>query len=291
MCGVSNGVNSFSLTADAVPATAPRTFAKCSATTGTTVVMDVNDCYEFSMAKGAGFDFTEIRSKDHPSGCFLQGGDRTKFSQNGKESAMVQVSFNSVPEQFAAPETQFEMVCKAGTVCASTDGNATNVVSCVCGEKECESGSTCTSSESKCTLVNQAEKVVALEAEVVALRIKVVELEAKDTALEAKDTALEAKDTALEAKDTALEAKDTALEAKDTALETKAVALAKQYDGIDKMCKGDDKGGDERRLDSAAVGCGGASDAEFTYLSGSSHTEQALLVGAMVIAATIINNI
>ena len=172
LCGVSNGVNSFSLTADAVPATAPRTFAKCSATTGTTVVMDVNECFEFSVAKGAGFSFHEIRSKEHPSGCFLQGGDRTKFSQNGEESAMVQVSFNSVPEQFAAPEVQFEMVCKAGTVCASTDGNATNVVSCVCGEKECVSGSTCTSSESKCTLVNQAEKVVALEAEVVALRIK-----------------------------------------------------------------------------------------------------------------------
>ena len=179
MCGVTNGVNSFSLPADAVPTTAPRTFAKCSATTGTTVVMDVNECFEFSVAKGMGFSFQEIRSKNHPAGCFLQGGDRTKFSQNGKESAMVQVSFNSVPEKFGAPEVQFEMVCKAGTVCASTDGNATNVVSCVCGEKECVSGSTCTSSESKCTLVNQAEEVVALKAEVVALRLKNEALEAK----------------------------------------------------------------------------------------------------------------
>ena len=172
MCGVTNGVNSFSLPADAVPTTAPRTFAKCSATTGTTVVMNVNECFEFSVAKGMGFDFKEIRSKEHPSGCFLQGGDRTKLNQ-------VSVSFNSVPEQFAAPEIQFEMVCKAGTVCANTDGNATNVVSCVCGEKECVSGSTCTSSESKCTLVNQAEKVVALDAEVVALTMKNEALEAK----------------------------------------------------------------------------------------------------------------
>ena len=173
MCGVTNGVNSFSLPAEAVPTTTPRTFTKCSATAGTTVVMDVNECFEFSVAKGAGFLFREMKSKDYPSGCFLQGGDRTKLQ------GTVQVSFNSVPEQFAAPETQFEMVCKAGTVCASTDGNATNVISCVCGEKECVSGSTCTSSESKCTLVNQAEKVVALEAEVVALRIKNEALEAK----------------------------------------------------------------------------------------------------------------
>jgi hypothetical protein len=186
MCGVTNGVNSFSLPADAVPTTTPRTFTKCSATTGTTVVMNVNECFEFSVAKGAGFRFQEIRSKDHPSGCFLQGGDRTKLQQ-------VLVFFNSVPEKFAASEVQFEMVCKAGTICANTDGNATNAVSCVCGEKECVSGSTCTSSESKCTLVNQAEKVVALEAEVVALKAKNEALEAKDTALEAKDTALEAK--------------------------------------------------------------------------------------------------
>ena len=179
MCGVTNGVNSFSLTVDAVPTTTPRTFAKCSATTGTTVVMDVNECFEFSVAKGMGFNFQEIRSKEHPAGCFLQKGDRTNLYQ-------VLVKFNSVPEQFAAPEVQFEMVCKTGTVCANTDGNATNVVSCVCGEKECVSGSTCTSSESTCTLVNQAEKVVALEAEVVALKAKNEALEAKDTALEAK---------------------------------------------------------------------------------------------------------
>ena len=172
MCGVTNGINSFSLPADAVPTTTPRTFTKCSATTGTTVVMNVNECFEFSVAKGAGFRFQEIRSKDHPSGCFLQGGDRTKLNQ-------VSVSFNSVPEKFAAPEVQFEMVCKTGTVCANTDGNATNVVSCVCGEKECVSGSTCTSSESTCTLVNQAEKVVALEAEVVALKAKNEALDAK----------------------------------------------------------------------------------------------------------------
>ena len=176
MCGVTNGVNSFSLPADAVPTTAPRTFAKCSATTGTTVVMNVNECFEFSVAKGMGFDFKEIRSKEHPSGCFLQGGDRTDHHSFGQQ---VSVSFNSVPEKFAAPEIQFEMVCKAGTVCANTDGNATNVVSCVCGEKECVSGSTCTSSESTCTLVNQAEKVVALEAEVVALTMKNEALEAK----------------------------------------------------------------------------------------------------------------
>ena len=202
MCGVTNGVNSFSLPADAVPTTAPRTFAKCSATPGTTVVMDVNECFEFSVAKGAGFDFQEIRSKEHPAGCFLQKGDRTDTNNFGHQ---VSVKFNSVPEQFAAPEVQFEMVCKTGTVCASTDGNTTNIVSCVCGEKECVSGSTCTSSESKCTLVNifslalslqnfsLAEKVVALEAEVVALKAKNEALEAKDTALEAKDTALEAK--------------------------------------------------------------------------------------------------
>ena len=170
MCGVTNGVNSFSLTVDAVPTTTPRTFAKCSATTGTTVVMDVNECFEFSVAKGAGFDFQEIRSKEHPAGCFVAAGTRDR---------KVSVSFNSVPEKFAAPEVQFEMVCKAGTVCASTDGTATNVVSCVCGEKECVSGSTCTSSESKCTLVNQAEEVVALKAEVVALKAKNVALEAK----------------------------------------------------------------------------------------------------------------
>ena len=117
---------------------------------------------------------------------------------------------------------------------------------------------------------------------------KIDQLEAKDTALEAKDTALEAKDTALEAKDTALEAKDTALETKNTALETKAVALAKQYDGIDKVCKGVDEGDDGRRLDTATVGCGGASDADAMQLSDSSHTEQALLAGAMalIIAAT-----
>jgi hypothetical protein len=172
MCGVTNGVNSFSLPADAVPTTAPRTFAKCSATTGTTVVMDVNECFEFSVAKGAGFRFLEIRSKEHPAGCFLQKGDRTNLHQ-------VLVKFNSVPEKFAAPEVQFEMVCKTGTVCASTDGTATNFVSCVCGEKECVSGSTCTSSESKCTLVNQAEEVVALKAEVVALKAKNEALEAK----------------------------------------------------------------------------------------------------------------
>ena len=70
------------------------------------------------------------------------------------------------------------------------------------------------------------------------------------------------------------------------------VALAKQYDGIDKVCKGvdegDDEGDDGRRLDTAAVGCGGASDAAAMQLSGSSHTEQALLAGAMalIIAAT-----
>ena len=170
MCGVTNGVNSFSLPADAVPTTAPRTFAKCSATPGTTVVMGINECFEFSVAKGAGFDFQEIRSKEHPAGCFLQKGDRT---------GTVSVKFNSIPEQFAAPEVQFEMVCKAGTICANTDGNATNAVSCVCGEKECVSGSTCTSSESTCTLVNQAEEVVALKAEVVALKAKNVALEAK----------------------------------------------------------------------------------------------------------------
>jgi hypothetical protein len=173
MCGVTNGVNSFSLPADAVPTTTPRTFTKCSATTGTTVVMNVNECFEFSVAKGAGFRFQEIRSKDHPSGCFLQGGDRTA------SQGSVIVFFNSVPEKFAASEVQFEMVCKAGTICANTDGNATNAVSCVCGEKECVSGSTCTSSESKCTLVNQAEKVVALDAEVVALTMKNEALEAK----------------------------------------------------------------------------------------------------------------
>jgi hypothetical protein len=183
MCGVTNGVNSFSLPADAVPTTAPRTFAKCSATPGTTVVMDVNECFEFSVAKGVGFNFQEIRSKEHPAGCFLQKGDRTDRDNFGNQ---VSVSFNSVPEKFAAPEVQFEMVCKTGTVCANTDGNATNVVSCVCGEKECVSGSTCTSSESKCTFVNQAEKVIALEAEVVALKAKNEALEAKDTALEAK---------------------------------------------------------------------------------------------------------
>jgi len=100
---------------------------------------------------------------------------------------------------------------------------------------------------------------------------------------------LEAKDTELEAKDTALEAKDMALEAKDTAFETKAAALAKQYDGIDKVCKGDDNEGDDgRRLDTAAVGCGGASDAGTMELSGGSHTKQALIAGAMalIIAAT-----
>ena len=99
---------------------------------------------------------------------------------------------------------------------------------------------------------------------------------------------LEAKDTELEAKATELEAKDTALEAKDTAFETKAAALAKQYDGIDKVCKGDDKGDDGRRLDTAAVGCGGASDAGTMELSGGSHTKQALIAGAMalIIAAT-----
>ena len=99
---------------------------------------------------------------------------------------------------------------------------------------------------------------------------------------------LEAKDTALEAKDTALEAKDTALEAKDTAFETKAAALAKQYDGIDKVCKGDAKGDDGRRLDTAVVGCGGASDAGSMQLSGGSRTKQALVAGAMalIIAAT-----
>ena len=118
---------------------------------------------------------------------------------------------------------------------------------------------------------------------------KVVEL---NVTVFAKIDQLEAKDTALEAKDTALEAKDTALETKNTALETKAVALAKQYDGIDKVCKGvdegDDEGDDGRRLDTAAVGCGGASDAAAMQLSGSSHTEQALLAGAMalIIAAT-----
>ena len=113
---------------------------------------------------------------------------------------------------------------------------------------------------------------------------------AKIDQLEAKDTALEAKATALEAKATALEAKDTALETKNTALETKAVALAKQYDGIDKVCKGDDEGDNGRRLDIVAVGCGGASDADFMQLSGSSHTDQALLAGAMalIIAATML---
>ena len=181
MCGVTNGVNSFSLPADAVPTTTPRTFTKCSATTGTTVVMGVNECFEFSVAKGAGFDFQEIRSKEHPAGCFLQKGDRTDRDNFGNQ---VSVSFNSVLEKFAAPEVQFEMVCKAGTACSNTDGTATNVVSCVCGEQECVSGSTCKSSESKCTFVNQAEKVVALEAEVAALKTKNAALEAKDVAHE-----------------------------------------------------------------------------------------------------------
>ena len=85
-----------------------------------------------------------------------------------------------------------------------------------------------------------------------------------------------------------LEAKDTALEAKDTAFETQAAALAKQYDGIAKVCKEDDEGDDGRRLDTAAVGCGGTSDADAVEVSGGSHTEQALLAGAMalIIAAT-----
>ena len=180
MCGATaNGVNSYSLAA----ATSPRTFTKCSATTGTVVVMDINDCFELSVAKGVGFVFEEIRSKDRPSGCSLQAGDRTRFPdfQNKK---VVKVYFNTAPKMMAAAETNFEMVCKAGTACSNTDGTATNVVSCVCGEQECVSGSTCKSSESKCTFVNQAAEVVALKAEVAALKTKNAALEAKDVAHE-----------------------------------------------------------------------------------------------------------
>ena len=181
MCGATaNGVNSYSLASSVVPATSPRTFTKCSATTGTVVVMDINECFELSVAKGVGFAFEEIRSKDHPSGCSLQEGDRSTTNNNYK----VKVYFNTAPKMMAAAETNFEMVCKAGTACSNTDGTATNVASCVCGEQECVSGSTCKSSESKCTFVNQAEKVVALEAEVAALKTKNAALEAKDVAHE-----------------------------------------------------------------------------------------------------------
>jgi hypothetical protein len=151
--------------------------------------MDINECFELSVAKGVGFAFEEIRSKDHPSGCSLQEGDRSALSQSALYK--VKVYFNTAPKMMAAAETNFEMVCKAGTACSNTDGTATNVVSCVCGEQECVSGSTCKSSESKCTFVNQAEKVVALEAEVAALKTKNAALEAKDVALDAKDVAHE----------------------------------------------------------------------------------------------------
>ena len=73
--------------------------------------------------------------------------------------------FNSASKAITInAEERYSLVCKSGTICANTDGTATNIGSCICGNVECVTGSTCKSSTSLCTLVDQAAKIVQLEA-------------------------------------------------------------------------------------------------------------------------------
>ena len=109
------------------------------------------------------------------------------------------------------------------------------------------------------------------------------------TALKAKNVTAFAKIDQLKTNVLSLEAKDAALDLKTAALDAKAIALSKQYDGIDKVCKGD---ADGRRLVTATVGCGGGvsapsanSDAD-AQLSGGSQVKAALLAGAMALIIT-----
>ena len=227
MCGITKEINRFSATVPREPLArnsgygrpeAANFFTRCSDVSGNVVVMNEIECFEAAAAKGV--EFQAVTGSAYPSGCFWGG--------HGAGGSEYSVNNNNQHEGTNNPITFNTAPKKFGA-----DETMFTMI--------CKSGTVCQNTDGSATNID-------------ACVCGSVECFPGSTCEGSKSLCTLVNQAEKIAE---IETNQKTCCSKNAALEAEIALLKKQYEGIDEMCKAKATDSDERRLATAAVGCGG----------------------------------